>query len=149
MLKKILACGSVVAFTLVNLLIAAEIFINTVTVTNEGIPINMLLSINDLYDNVFLGAMVVTGSVIGTIGLAYLICRMYYRNKNAALYGAAFLTAIGIMLDAVIAMIVRYKIGGYNSDAIQRSGNFALISTIFLLVFVVHGGLYQMRRKVN
>ena len=73
MLKKILACGSVVAFTLVNLLIAAEIFINTVTVTNEGIPINMLLSINDLYDNVFLGAMVVAGSVIGTIGLAYLI----------------------------------------------------------------------------
>lgn len=149
MLKKILACGSVIAFTLVNLLIAAEIFINTVTVTNEGIPINMLLSINDLYDNVFLGAMVVTGSVIGTIGLAYLICTMYYRNKNAALYGAAFLTAIGIMLDAVIAMIVRYKIGGYNSDAIQRSGNFALISTIFLLVFVAHGGLYQMRRKVN
>ena len=149
MLKKILACGSVVAFTLVNLLIAAEIFINTVTVTNEGIPINMLLSINDLYDNVFLGAMVVAGSVIGTIGLAYLICRIYYRDKDAALYGTAFLTAIGILLDATIARIVRYKIGGYNSDAIERSGNFALISTIFLLVFVVHGGLYQMRRKVN
>ena len=34
MLKKILACGSVVTFTLVNLLIAAEIFINTVTVAS-------------------------------------------------------------------------------------------------------------------
>lgn len=149
MLKKILACGSVVTFTLVNLLIAAEIFINTVTVTNEGIPINMLLSINDLYDNVFLGAMVVAGSVIGTIGLAYLICRMYYKDATSTYYGTMFLAAVGIIIDATIAMIVRYKIGGYNSDAIERSGNFALISTIFLLVFVVHRGLYQMRRKVN
>ena len=149
MLKKILACGSVIAFTLVNLLIAAEIFINTVTVTNEGIPINMLLSINDLYDNVFLGAMVVAGSVIGTIGLAYLICRIYYRDATSTYYGTMFLAAVGIIMDATIAMVARYMIGGYNLDAIQRSCDFALISVIFLLIFVVHGGLYQMRRKEN
>ena len=76
MRRKCLGITVIIAFILINALISAEIFINVVATDTAGIPINMLLDIKDIYNNVLVGTAIVSFSILGTISLAYAICKM-------------------------------------------------------------------------
>lgn len=149
MRRKCLGITVIIAFILINALISAEIFINVVATDTAGIPINMLLDIKDIYNNVLVGTAVVSFSILGTISLAYAICKMQYKNRNAAFYGMEFLTSISIAIDAVVAIFARCLVGGYNVQATQKIAGFVCISALFAWIFCLSGGLEQMRKKVD
>lgn len=149
MRKKCLVIAAIIAFILINALISTEIFINVVATNPAGIPINMLLNIKDVYDNVLVGTAVVSFSLFGTISLAYAICKMQYKNKNSAFYGTEFLTSMSIAIDAIVAIFARYLIGGYNVQATQKMARFACIGALFAWIFCLSGGLEQIRKKVD
>lgn len=137
-MKRLLKISVLIAVILFNILIAVEIFIYGVTINRSGIPINILLDIKDIYNNGIISTGILLFSIVGFGGTAYVICRICCKNKTLVMYGADLLMSVELMLDAAIAMFIRYFVGGYNLQSIKQISSFATIGVMFTFVFLIY-----------